>query len=107
MVAPLMAAKAYAAAQSQAAKGLAGMGGDAASGLTGGGGFGDLVKNAMNEVMQSSRHAETQMKAQVQGKAELLDVVTAISSAEASLETVMAVRDQVISAYQEIMRMPI
>lgn len=107
MVAPLMAAKAYAAAQSQAAKGLGGIGGDAASGLTGGGGFGDLVKNAMNEVMQSSRHAETQMKAQVQGKAELLDVVTAISSAEASLETVMAVRDQVISAYQEIMRMPI
>ena len=39
--------------------------------------------------------------------AELIDVVTAISSAEASLETVMAVRDQVIAAYQEIMRMPI
>ncbi|MEY4249267.1 MAG: flagellar hook-basal body complex protein FliE [Pseudomonadota bacterium] len=107
MVAPLIAAKAYAAAQSQAGKGLGGMGDDAAAGLTGGGGFGDLVKNAMNEVMQSSRYAETQMKAQVQGKAELLDVVTAISSAEASLETVMAVRDQVISAYQEIMRMPI
>ena len=35
------------------------------------------------------------------------DVVTAVSSAEASLETVMAVRDQVIQAYQEIMRMPI
>lgn len=107
MVAPLIAAKAYAAAQSQSGKGLGGMAGDAAAGLTGGGGFGDLVKNAMNEVMQSSRQAETQMKAQVQGKAELLDVVTAISSAEASLETVMAVRDQVISAYQEIMRMPI
>lgn len=106
MVAPLIAAKAYAAAQSQAGKGLGGMGGDAAAGLTGGG-FGDLVKNAMNEVMETSRYAETQMKAQVQGKAELLDVVTAISSAEASLETVMAVRDQVISAYQEIMRMPI
>jgi flagellar hook-basal body complex protein FliE len=47
------------------------------------------------------------MAAQVQGKAELVDVVTSISAAEASLETVMAVRDQVISAYQEIMRMPI
>ena len=44
---------------------------------------------------------------QVQGKADLVDVATAISSAQASLETVMAVRDQVISAYQEIMRMPI
>jgi flagellar hook-basal body complex protein FliE len=47
------------------------------------------------------------MAAHVAGKTELIDVVTAISSAEASLETVMAVRDQVISAYQEIMRMPI
>jgi flagellar hook-basal body complex protein FliE len=47
------------------------------------------------------------MAAQVAGKTELVDVVTAISAAEASLETVMAVRDQVISAYQEIMRMPI
>jgi flagellar hook-basal body complex protein FliE len=47
------------------------------------------------------------MAAQVQGKADLVDVVTAVSSAEASLETVMAIRDQVINAYQEIMRMPI
>ena len=50
---------------------------------------------------------ESKIAQQVSGKAELIDVVTAISSAEASLETVMAVRDQVISAYQEIMRMPI
>ncbi len=47
------------------------------------------------------------MAAQVQGNAELIDVVTAISAAEASLETMLAVRDQVIAAYQEIMRMPI
>jgi len=61
----------------------------------------------MLDAVQASRHAEAQMSAQVQGKAELVDVVTAISAAETSLETVMAVRDQVISAYQEIMRMPI
>ena len=34
-------------------------------------------------------------------------LVTAVASAQSSLETVMAVRDQVIAAYQEIMRMPI
>ena len=45
--------------------------------------------------------------AHVQGKAELVDVVTSVASAEASLETAMAVRDQVISAYQQIMQMPI
>jgi flagellar hook-basal body complex protein FliE len=61
----------------------------------------------MTDAVSASKHAESQMAAQVAGKAELVDVVTAISAAEASLETVMAVRDQVISAYQEIMRMPI
>jgi len=38
---------------------------------------------------------------------ELIDAVTAVSSAETSLQTVIAIRDQVINAYQEIMRMPI
>jgi flagellar hook-basal body complex protein FliE len=61
----------------------------------------------MSEVMGATKKAETQIAANVGGKAELIDVVTAISAAEASLETVIAVRDQVISAYQEIMRMPI
>jgi flagellar hook-basal body complex protein FliE len=61
----------------------------------------------MTDVMKSTKTAETQMAAQVHGKAELVDVVTAISAAESSLETVMAIRDQVINAYQEILRMPI
>ncbi len=106
MINPLDAAKAYAAVQK-------GMG--AATGLTegqqvgavNGGGFGELLKTVMNDAVRTSKVAETQMAAQVQGRAELVDVVTAVSAAEASLETVLAVRDQVISAYQEIMRMPI
>ena len=61
----------------------------------------------MTDAMKASKHAETQMANQVAGKAQLVDVVTAVSAAETSLETVMAIRDQVISAYQEIMRMPI
>jgi flagellar hook-basal body complex protein FliE len=104
MITPFAAAKAYAALQSQATGGL---GGGAASAGLGGPDFGDLVKSAMTDAMQSSKTAESQIAKQVAGKADLVDVVTSISSAEASLETVMAVRDQVISAYQEIMRMPI
>jgi flagellar hook-basal body complex protein FliE len=64
-------------------------------------------EDIMGDMTQSSRAAESQMTSVVQGQGNLIDVVTAISSAEASLETVMAVRDQVIQAYQEIMRMPI
>ena len=101
MMTALAAAKAYAATQNTAVRNT--VGAQAEGGLD----FGSMVKNAMGDVMATSRKAETQMAAQVAGKAELVDVVTAISAAEASLETVMAVRDQVISAYQEIMRMPI
>jgi flagellar hook-basal body complex protein FliE len=100
MMTAMAAAKAYAAAGG-------GMTPDIAGAAKGGQDFGDLLKSVMGDAMQASRAAETQIAAQVAGKAELIDVVTAISSAEASLETVMAVRDQVISAYQEIMRMPI
>ena len=103
MITALAAAKAYGAAQKSMAvdPGLAG----GASAPTGG--FGDILKSAMSDVMKSTKNAETQMAAQVHGKAELVDVVTAISAAESSLETVMAIRDQVINAYQEILRMPI
>ena len=66
-----------------------------------------MLTKVMSDTVGQSRAAEAAMSAQVQGKAELIDVVTAISSAEASLETVLAVRDQVIAAYQEILRMPI
>src|SRR5690348_14615456 len=104
MVTPLAAANAYAAAQK--ALGVdPGLGQDAA-GSVGGGGFGDLLKSAITDALKTSKTAETQMANQVAGKAQLVDVVTAVSAAESSLETVLAIRDQVISAYQEILRMP-
>jgi flagellar hook-basal body complex protein FliE len=106
MITPLIAAKAYAAAQSTSA-GAAGGGAAMGAEAAGGSQFAQLLQHAMGDTINATRQAETQMAAQVQGKAQLVDVVTAISSAQASLETVMAVRDQVISAYQEIMRMPI
>ena len=102
MVTPLVAAKAYAAVQDSAALGA----GDKAKGV-GDTSFGQLVQSAINDAVSASKGAETQMANQIQGKGSLIDVATSISSAQASLETVMAVRDQVISAYQEIMRMAI
>ena len=106
MISPLAAAKAYAAAQKSMGVDES-IGASSAASAAQGAGFGDILKSAMTDAISSSKHAEHQMAAQVAGKTELVDVVTAISAAEASLETVMAVRDQAISAYQEIMRMPI
>jgi flagellar hook-basal body complex protein FliE len=103
MIHPMAAAKAYAAVQESAAIGGSGQ----ANPVAGPGSFGELVQNAITDAVNTSKGAEHQMAAQVQGKAQLIDVATALSSAQASLETVMAVRDQVISAYQEIMRLQI
>lgn len=107
MVAPFAAAKAYAAIQAQATSIIQSAAGANAAQEAQGPGFGEILKNAMGEAMQSSRFAEAQMQAQVQGKANLVDVVTAINSAQTNLQTVLAVRDQVISAYQQIMQMAI
>jgi flagellar hook-basal body complex protein FliE len=98
---PLMAAKAYAQIQGGLTQPKAvANGGDGPD-------FGQLVQNAMKEVTTNSQMAERQMIAQTQGKADMVDVVTAVSSAQSSLTTMMAVRDQVISAYQSIMSMPV
>jgi flagellar hook-basal body complex protein FliE len=100
MVSPLLAARAYQAVQGMGAA-------PAATSAAAGPSFGDMVKNAMTDVVSSSKTAERLMTAQTQGKADMVDVVTAVASAQASLSTMMAVRDQVISAYQQIMSMPL
>jgi flagellar hook-basal body complex protein FliE len=102
MVSPMMVAKVYQAVQNQ---GLSTPSPPAAT--DDGPGFAELVKGAVNDAITQSKTAETKMIGQAQGKVELIDAVTAISSAQASLNTVLAVRDQVISAYQQIMQMPI
>jgi flagellar hook-basal body complex protein FliE len=37
----------------------------------------------------------------------VVDVVTAVAESETAIETLVSVRDKVIQAYEEIMRMPI
>lgn len=107
MISPLIAAKAYAAAQAQGPGQPGAPDSGEAAQLGGAPNFGEMLNSAMQDTIQQSRQAESQMIAGVQGKADLVNVVTAVSSAETSLQTVIAVRDQVISAYQQIMQMQI
>jgi flagellar hook-basal body complex protein FliE len=72
-----------------------------------GGGFSDLVRQAAEASVGVLQKAEGASLAAVAGRADLGDVVTAVANAEATLQTVAALRDRVVSAYQEIMRMPI
>ncbi len=70
-------------------------------------GFGDMLNNAVSTIQNAGSSAEGAITNAALGRADLVDVVTAVAAAEASLETVMSVRDEVIKAYQDIMRMPI
>jgi flagellar hook-basal body complex protein FliE len=69
--------------------------------------FGAVLKDAMGQVAQAARTSDTQSQALVTGKANVVDVVTAVAESETAIQTLVAVRDRVISAYEEIMRMPI
>lgn len=96
---PLSAARAY-QATARANQAAAGGGAEAVD-------FGSLVQEAIRQASQSAGAAESQAAAVAAGRGDIVEVVTAIAAAETQLQTVMAVRDQVISAYQEILRMPI
>jgi len=69
--------------------------------------FSALVKTALAETQSALETGEAAAGAAATGEASLVDVVTAVSAAEVSLEAAMAVRNRVIEAYQEILRMPI
>ncbi len=69
--------------------------------------FADMVKSALSSTVEASASGEAMAAQAVAGDANISDVVAAVTNAELTLETVVAVRDRVVQAYQEILRMPI
>lgn len=69
--------------------------------------FTDLLSEATQGTVAASRTSEAVSMQAVAKQAELVDVITAVTNAEVALESVVAVRDRVVQAYQDIMRMPI
>ncbi len=74
---------------------------------TGAGSFGEFLSDAIKDSISTMKHGEKMATAQVAGKADIVDVVNAVNQAELTLDTVVAVRDKVVAAYQSIMNMPI
>jgi flagellar hook-basal body complex protein FliE len=72
-----------------------------------GSGFGSLVSGMMENGITATRAAESATAGAVTKTSDLVSVATAVNNAETILETIVAVRDRMISAYQDIMRMPI
>jgi flagellar hook-basal body complex protein FliE len=96
-VTPAGAASAYARVQS---------GGQGAGGLSMPG-FGDALTKALGSVVDAGHQADAQSMQAIAGTGNLTDVVTAVSRAELALQSAVAIRDRVVQAYQDVMRMPI
>ena len=69
--------------------------------------FANLVREAAATGIETLHKGEQISAAAVVGKADLTEVVSAVTNAELTLQTATAVRDKVVNAYQEILRMPI
>jgi len=69
--------------------------------------FADVIGQAMSGATSVAQKSETVSMQAIANQADLNEIVTAVNNAEMTLQTVVAVRDKVIQAYQEILRMPI
>src|ERR1700761_5165553 len=69
--------------------------------------FGATLQRAMQGAVDSLHTADTKATEALTGSGNLTDVVTALSRAELTLQPATAVRDRVVQAYQDIMKMPI
>jgi len=69
--------------------------------------FAKFVKDAAASGIEQMHKSEQVSAAAVVGKADLTEVITAVTNAELTLQTATTVRDKVVQAYQEILRMPI
>jgi flagellar hook-basal body complex protein FliE len=104
MATPSIAANAYASlAKLTDPSGLTKGAGEASGGQS----FGALLKDAVGALSKTSHNADMQTQAAAAGKTNIVDVVTAVAESEVAIDALVSVRDKVISAYEEIMKMPI
>ena len=69
--------------------------------------FADTLTRAAEEIGETIRRGEETAARGVAGRADVQSVVEALTSAELALQTAVSVRDRVVEAYQEILRMPV
>ena len=102
MASPTIAANAYASAARMLESG-----GALKSSETGDTSFGAVLKEAIGGVLDSGRKSDAQTVAMASGKANVMDVVTAVAETDVAVSTLVSVRDKVIAAYEDIMKMAI
>jgi len=69
--------------------------------------FGSALQRALQGTVDDLHTADAKTAEALTGGGNLTDVVTALSRAELTLQTASAIRDRVVQAYQDIIKMPI
>ena len=104
MPTPATAANAY-AALARMGKETASLGREATA--PDGPSFGSMLKDVMAAVTEAGRKSDAQAQVVAMGKANMIDVVTAVAESETAIQALVSVRDKVIAAYEDILKMPI
>jgi flagellar hook-basal body complex protein FliE len=103
MASPTVAANAYASLARMMESG----GAEKSAGTSGGPSFSSVLKDAVGSVLEAGKKSDAQTMAMTSGKANVMDVVTAVAETDVAVSTLVSVRDRVIQSYEDIMRMPI
>jgi|SRR6056297_1658973 len=77
------------------------------SGGPGGESFAATMARAAEELTATLHQGEQAATRAVSGVGDVQSVVEALTAAELALETAVTVRDKVVEAYQDILRMPV
>jgi flagellar hook-basal body complex protein FliE len=110
MPTPIIAANAYAALAkigSETANIGSGLGGAAGNAQGSGPSFSNVLKDVIDAVSEAAHKSDAQAQAVAAGKANMIDVVTAVSETETTFQTLISVRDKVIAAYEDVLKMQI
>lgn len=73
----------------------------------GGASFGEVLTQAVQDATGTMHAADAASQAAINGTGNVTEVVLAVARAELALQTTVAIRDRVVQAYQDVMRMPI
>lgn len=69
--------------------------------------FGEFLDGHIADAVKTLQRSESVSAAAVAGKASAQEVVRAVMAAEMTVQTVVAIRDKMVAAYQDIMRMAV
>jgi flagellar hook-basal body complex protein FliE len=72
------------------------------------GGFGEILKDAISTVNELAKQSDTEIQKLMTGESQdLHSTVIAMQKADVSFQMMMQVRNKIVQAYQEIMRMQV